>query len=213
MTYQRKPVEAAIRRSIKPGKSLYTFPRRKLFRVGQLDHQGFLLLRGPGESPLRLRWPDLEGIPRFLAERGWVLVSGTFFDVVNHPGTLDGYLFSRCGLDTKANWVAPVLSAAGVVYTWNEWPVRVRLSPKFSIDDAGQIPEEPASSIEWQEAALPCDESAHWIKVRGTGQVVRVRCPNPAAGRFGKLMLCEEHLLDRQARAKRAGVRSKAGRP
>lgn len=126
-------------------------------------------------------WPCLEGIPHFLASRDWVLVSGTFFEMEHHPGTLDGYL-NRYGLGKTGNWVAPVLGAASVVYVWNERPVRVRLSPKFPIDSEAPTPEEPQAT---------CAES---LPTGAAGETGRIACGKQVVGAFSNMMLCEDHL-------------------
>ncbi len=121
------PVQKAIRRSTFAGQRLHTPGKQAPFSVRAVDERGVTLLFGSKETPTLVEWQCLEGIPGFLAGKGWVRV-GTVFYVAGDPSTLDGYLKGYINRGT-ATWVASLLESAGVVEIRREVPLQVRLSP------------------------------------------------------------------------------------
>ncbi len=93
--------------------------------VARIDEKGVVLLLGKQEAWTPLTWACLEGVPRFLAGKGWVPI-GSRYETAADPGTLDGYL-KGCLKRATAGWVAVLLEGAGVVEIDRERPARVRL--------------------------------------------------------------------------------------
>jgi hypothetical protein len=120
------PVEQAIRRAVGTGQRLATPVRAAPFTVESLDGQGVVLGLGPGKWRTRLSWPCLEGIPPFLAGKGWVEIASRY-EVQGKAGTLDGYL-KQCVKRATAGWVAALLERAGLVEVARSRPAKVRLS-------------------------------------------------------------------------------------
>ena len=72
-----------------------------------------------------LSWACLEGVGRFLAGKGWVVIGGVY-ETAGASDTLDGYLKAWIKRAT-AGWVAALLEAAGVAEIDRGRPARVRL--------------------------------------------------------------------------------------
>ena len=122
------PVERAIRSSLRAGQELHLASSGKPFRLGRFDRSGVEVLLGARETPVRLAWDALEGIPGFIRENadrtGWLVVGGAHTSSAE-PGRLDAYLKQFTPTNT-ARWIASLLAAAGVVDVLTR-PVRVRL--------------------------------------------------------------------------------------
>jgi hypothetical protein len=97
-----------------------------VFVVHELSSSGMVLLLGQKRTWTPLSWECMEGVPKFLRNRGWVRV-GANRDVRGNPGTLDGYL-KNCLKRQTADYVAVVLERAGIVELDRELPAHVRLS-------------------------------------------------------------------------------------
>ena len=118
-------VGRAIRDNIVPGMTIHTSVRRASFVVDTVDERGVVLLLGRGRFRTPLSWDCLEGIPSFLRGRGWVRIGGVF-SVDSDPGALDGYM-KQYTKRAAANWVASLLTKAGIVEVDPEPPARIRL--------------------------------------------------------------------------------------
>jgi hypothetical protein len=123
---QANCVERAIRKRLHPGQQLATPDRQKPFILERMDERGIVLLFGRKQTPVRLLWSWLEGVPDFIRGHGWVRIAGVY-TVGGDPETLDGY-FKRFVNTATANWAAVVLQEAGVLEIALK-PLRVRLAP------------------------------------------------------------------------------------
>jgi len=119
------PVQRAVRASLAPGDTLATPVRGAGFVVERIDDVGLVLLLGQGGWWTRLTWGCLEGIPPYIAGRGWVRI-GSKYEISADPGTLDAYLKEHVKRAT-ASWVAAVLERAGIVEIDRTPPASVRL--------------------------------------------------------------------------------------
>lgn len=68
------PVEAAIRAHVSPGSQFPTPTGRAVFVVHELSSSGMVLLLGQKRTWTPLSWECMEGVPKFLRNRGWVRV-------------------------------------------------------------------------------------------------------------------------------------------
>lgn len=107
------------------------------FESGPSIDQALVLLLGAKEASTPLRWSCLEGVPEYLAGRGWVTI-GSRYETEADAGTFDAYL-KTCIKRVTANWVAVVLAQAGVVDLDNGRPGRVRLVGSFMAPQLGTI--------------------------------------------------------------------------
>lgn len=108
-----RPVERAVRASLREGEELLTPGQGKPFQVHRMDGRGLVLLLGKGRWETRIPWDALEGVPDLLRGRGWIRTSGSFAPE-SDTTTLSGYLKQFVYRET-ANWVAVVLDKAGVI--------------------------------------------------------------------------------------------------
>lgn len=92
------------------------------------DAKGIRVLPGRKQTPSRLTWACLEGVPDFLRGKDWIMAGGQK-GVRGEPGTLDEYL-KGCVKTLTSRWVVRVLRDAGVVEARID-PVEVRLTPMF----------------------------------------------------------------------------------
>ena len=120
------PVERKIRQSLSKGMILTTVPDKAPFKVGDLLNDALVLLYGKQGTRTRISWECLEGIPAFLAGRGWVEIRAVH-DTVGIPGTLDSYIKSRCVKRTSGGYVASVLESSRIVTANYKKPAKVRL--------------------------------------------------------------------------------------
>lgn len=125
------PVERAIRYWITEGEILYTPDPTKAvpFKVRTIDGKGILLLLGKKETPTKISWECLEGIPAFLRSKGWVKIEMTF-NTKGTPNTFDGYMKKHIRRAT-ANYIAVVLEKANIVEIDRRRPLRIRLKPSL----------------------------------------------------------------------------------
>lgn len=118
MIRQVGQVERSIRRALQPGDVLQTPgrgepPTRQAdFFVTGLDENGIRIDKIAGQL---VSWPAIEVVITYLqARNGFVRIGATNYIAV--PGTLESYLRNESGTATRtANYVAPILVAAGVV--------------------------------------------------------------------------------------------------
>lgn len=118
-------VENAVRRQIAAGTRLETPMQSKPFVVDRVDELGVVLLLGKQETPTRITWECLEGIPPFLAGRGDVRI-GSVYEVSSIRGSLDEYLKRHVNRATAA-WVAALLENAGILRIRRTRPATVTL--------------------------------------------------------------------------------------
>jgi hypothetical protein len=119
-------VQQAIRSSVEHGVQLPTPTGRAHFLVDRLDSRGVTLLFGPKRTSTFFSWDCLEGVVDYLKGRQWVPI-GANRDLAGNPNTLDWYLKQHVPRQT-ANYVAVLLSHAGVLELDDGRPARVRLS-------------------------------------------------------------------------------------
>lgn len=125
------PVERRIRQCVSKGMVLRTVPGKAPFKVGELLDDALVLLYGAQETRTRITWKCLEGIPAFLAGRGWVEIRAVH-DTVGIPGTLDSYIKSKCVKRTSGGYVASVLESSRIVTTNYKKPAEVRLRDEWA---------------------------------------------------------------------------------
>jgi hypothetical protein len=123
------PVEKAVRAHLREGQELETPGQGKPFWVHRLDGGGLVLLLGKGRWETRVPWEALEGVADLLRGQGWVRTTGSFAPE-DDTTTLSGYLKQYVYRET-ANWVAVVLTEAGVLELDRTRPVRARLRAGF----------------------------------------------------------------------------------
>lgn len=107
--------------------------RGQPFVVSKLDGRGVELLLGAKKTPTRISWECLEGIPGYLAGRGWVAIGGAY-DTGARAGTLDRYLKAHINRGT-AGWVAALLEEAAIVEIDRTRPARARVRDDFMSGD------------------------------------------------------------------------------
>ena len=98
------------------GEVLQTPTGRASFTVDAIDSDGVVLLFGPKKTATHFNWDCLEGVPKYLQERGWILVGANRI-LPGTSGTLDGYMKKHVPRQT-ANCVAAMrrlLFARGLV--------------------------------------------------------------------------------------------------
>lgn len=123
------PVEQAIRAKFPGGRAdLRTLSQGAPF-VLTWDAKGIRVLLGQLQTPSRLSWSCLEGVPGHLRGQGWMMAGG-MNKVTGEPGTLDEHL-KKCVKVNTSRWVVRVLRDAGVVEARTD-PVEIRLTPAFA---------------------------------------------------------------------------------
>jgi hypothetical protein len=123
-------VQQAVRSSVRPGERLPTPTGTAHFVVDKIDSTGVTLLFGPKRTPTFFDWDCLEGVVGYMKGRDWVAV-GANRVLAGNPDTLDGYLKQHVPRQT-ANYIAVLLSQAGVLDLDDGRPARVRLSAEWS---------------------------------------------------------------------------------
>ncbi|MDE2961915.1 MAG: hypothetical protein OXU28_17960 [Chloroflexota bacterium] len=135
MARQIQRVEQVIRYVLQPGNILFTPGRgdppdnQVEFYVTGLDADGIRVSKVAGQL---VAWRALEGvIPYLQARNGAVRIGAT--NNIAAPGTLESYLRNESGSATRtANYVAPILAAAGVVEYIQEGQAKhIRLIPPY----------------------------------------------------------------------------------
>jgi hypothetical protein len=119
------PGENAVRAHLYSGQELKTPGQDKPFWVEDLNDEGIVLLLGSGRWRTPIPWEALEGVAELLRGRGWVRTSGSYSSE-GDTTTLSGYLKQFVYRET-ANWVAVVLTEAGVLELDRSRPIRARL--------------------------------------------------------------------------------------
>lgn len=124
------PVERKIRQYITGGMTLKTVPDGAESKVASLSADALVLLFGKKEARTAFNWEDLETIPGFLTDKGWVKI-GARHVTTGVPGTLDGYLKGFVKR-TSGGYITSVLEIAGIVDANRAKPAKVRLRNDWS---------------------------------------------------------------------------------
>ena len=120
-------IEAAIRKTVRPGMRLGTVPRRAPFEVQELSEDAVVLLFGDRKTRTVISWSCLENLMQLLIRPGWVEIRAVH-DTTGVSGSLDGCIKSNGGpRRTVGGYVAAVLEAAEVVDVDLNRPAKVRL--------------------------------------------------------------------------------------
>jgi len=115
-----------ILKVIRPGSSLKTPSGKAVFKVEAVDSSQVILSVGKRRWQIRVPADCWNGIPGFLANKGWVLI-GARHDQPSPEGSVDEYVKRFTHGVSAASYVVPILERIYLVQVDRREPNKIRL--------------------------------------------------------------------------------------